>query len=582
MALPVAEAGIEPSCAQSSRLRAADVDLPARSGKVNAQKYLSPHVLHTVSSPSDLFPCGLPSPGFRGIDNHDRLEYARLVMAKLSSVTLQSLGAPFLRLVKKALLRCAKYGMVLRSPASAARPPVPPHLLSPTSLLGMHTSRGKPFQMSKRDGRCLFDQLAVPRCLIPWFGRPPVRVSELMQATGESLSRLQRLCPHLAGLGLHSLVFPCSKVWPMGFPWSSCIAQSVMLSACHRAGLHKHQQLSDDLPTPNTETVFGLATDDIVHFTTGRPASIRADMRCLENALLSMDIERHSGKDVTGVLDGCAIGIDLVKGYDLHASRDKLRLLVPALLAATKRLQMTPIDVSKLLGHIEWFNLLNRPLFSCLDALYGFTRMTPSTIKFDLPVHCKREFAMVLSLCCYWSFDLTKPFSRELVATDASTSYGFGVSRLRCSRRFSKFVGRLSSRRGDFISLLPELGELPSARLRLGKACHLPLRQSNFSTVVGCPFKHVAHPGVLEAHGVRLALQWIGRTHSKYGTRQPLLIDAQAILGAVAKGRSSAYSIKRIVRHISAMALAMDIIVLPIYIPSEFNPADKPSRGPAF
>ena len=46
--------------------------------------------------------------------------------------------------------------------AAAVRPPAPRHLLSPSSLLGLEASMQAPLRMSKRDGRCLFDQLRLP------------------------------------------------------------------------------------------------------------------------------------------------------------------------------------------------------------------------------------------------------------------------------------------------------------------------------------------------------------------------------------------------------------------------------------
>ena len=58
-----------------------------------------------------------------------------------------------------------------------------------------------------------------------------------------------------------------------------------------------------------------------------------------------------------------------------------------------------------------------------------------------------------------------------------------------------------------------------------------------------------------------------------------MLIDAKAILGAIAKGRTSAGTFKVQIRKISALLLASDISLFPVYVPSEHNPADGPSRG---
>ena len=57
------------------------------------------------------------------------------------------------------------------------------------------------------------------------------------------------------------------------------------------------------------------------------------------------------------------------------------------------------------------------------------------------------------------------------------------------------------------------------------------------------------------------------------------LVDAKAILCAAAKGRTSALSIKRDIRRISALTLAGNLHMHYVYVPSEDNPADAPSRG---
>ena len=88
-----------------------------------------------------------------------------------------------------------------------------------------------------------------------------------------------------------------------------------------------------------------------------------------------------------------------------------------------------------------------------------------------------------------------------------------------------------------------------------------------------------AHSGALESIGDALGLRlmlWTPKHHSK---RVVFLIDAQAVLSAVNKGRSSALSISREIAHVGALCLAGDVLLRTLYVPSEDNPADEPSRG---
>ena len=61
-----------------------------------------------------------------------------------------------------------------------------------------------------------------------------------------------------------------------------------------------------------------------------------------------------------------------------------------------------------------------------------------------------------------------------------------------------------------------------------------------------------------------------------------VLIDAKAVLAAAAKGRSGAAGFKSILRSIAALSLAGGILIYPLYVPSEDNPGDAPSRGLRF
>ena len=140
-------------------------------------------------------------------------------------------------------------------------------------------------------------------------------------------------------------------------------------------------------------------------------------------------------------------------GLALWASSSKLRLLLPALLYIISASSSAPLHIAALLGVIQWFNLLNRPLFSILEASYTFARQAPQTSLLALPGTVQREMAMVLGLAMQWMFELDKVWSPDILASDASPSFGFGVSRLRRSVHLARSLGRLSEKRGDFVSL---------------------------------------------------------------------------------------------------------------------------------
>ena len=60
------------------------------------------------------------------------------------------------------------------------------------------------------------------------------------------------------------------------------------------------------------------------------------------------------------------------------------------------------------------------------------------------------------------------------------------------------------------------------------------------------------------------------------------LIDAKAILAATTKGRSGAPGFKQILRSTAAHLIAGNVLIYPLYVPSDDNPSDAPSRGKRF
>ena len=74
-------------------------------------------------------------------------------------------------------------------------------------------------------------------------------------------------------------------------------------------------------------------------------------------------------------------------------------------------------------------------------------------------------------------------------------------------------------------------------------------------------------------------LRHIARSAARHGHRFCSLLDAQAVLGAVSKGRSSAGTLRREICRIGALSAACDLVMRYCYVPSESNPVDAPSRG---
>ena len=324
----------------SAKLRAYAFDLLEASGRVDPLPSLPVDALRVLSKPSNLFvrsDAGLAH--FQGVKGTDRAEYMKLVAAQLRSgkVTLRRRikgGGTVFAVPKKGSQKLREVWHGSQVSAAAVPAPRPPHVATPSGLLRLESTSGSPLRLSKRDGRCLFDQLAAPSWLVEWFGRPSVTVAEMMEFGGLSLQELQLFVGDKVPLRPHHRLHPCSLVWPMGFSWSSYIAQTAMLEVCEDGGLTPDMILSqDDQPPADPSSTFCLATDDVCHFTTkGEHASAKA-MAQLDRAFLRRGVLKHGGKDIDGTLNGTCIGVDLCDGRYLSANAEKLWLFLLSIVA---------------------------------------------------------------------------------------------------------------------------------------------------------------------------------------------------------------------------------------------------------
>lgn len=172
---------------------------------------------------------------------------------------------------------------------------------------------------------------------------------------------------------------------------------------------------------------------------------------------------------------------------------------------------------------------------------------------------------------------MTRPYLPELIASDASPSFGFGTSVAPCSEDVARRIGALAERQGAHVRLACEndVAEKP----RLGEPHRLKLSKDGFTDVLCIKAAQIVHSGLLEAEALLLSIRWGLRSLKRYGRRWSVLVDAQTVVGAVTKGRSASKPSNHITRKIASNQLAGDVLLRITYIPSESNSADLPSRG---
>ena len=139
-------------------------------------------------------------------------------------------------------------------------------------------------------------------------------------------------------------------------------------------------------------------------------------------------------------------------------------------------------------------------------------------------------------------------------------------------------MGQLAVQPGAYVEV--DVNDSSSVtRPKFGSPVNIGVHVAKFRTKLSLRATYKAHSGALEAAALSVMLRWLLRNPAKHNLRVTALIDAQAVLGAVAKGRSSAPTLRHELKRIGALSLAAGWCMQYVYIPSAFNPADARSRG---
>ena len=415
-------------------IRAEAVDLPAKAATCDASRLVGEKLGAQIQSAAEVFPAG---PGLtleQTIPVSQRAEYIALTVRELRCGKLKlrkeiaGIGGVFAAAKSGGRQRKIWNGADLSQ--VAARPPRPRRLASPASFLDMEVEPGQRIYFSKRDASTYFDVLQVPDALQPYFGQPAVTVKELVHA-GMSVDDIWEACQDVQRGDLLGdfCVYPVHAVWPMGFSWSSAVAQDATLAVCLAAGIPEEQILSVDHDTPSChDEVCLVATDDtvLVHKNAEQGAK---RLEKLDRAFDEKCVPRNLAKDVSLAESLTALGCDLTNSPAVaQPSRSKLCSCICRTLDLLTEEKASPLGFNANLGVWQWFALLQRGFFSIYDAAYAFVRREPPAEKINVPPAALNEMLVTLLLAPLLTARLDREPLPQLVAADAAPEFGFGVA----------------------------------------------------------------------------------------------------------------------------------------------------------
>ena len=291
-----------------------------------------------------------------------------------------------------------------------------------------------------------------------------MRVGELLEHTELTLEHIGLLCIPVAPLGSLSVddsLVPCSRVWPMGYSWSSAVAQDVSLGLLRCEGFDEEQVICVEEPPPcnQSDCVFVL-TDDCIMAHVARAKDnpggfskqqAAARVQQLDHAMQANGVQRKIEKDVTCADALTGMGCSLT-GDPPRAEPDvgSVKRAIFGIWGLDGVESATPGVLASLVGVCQWFALLNRPFFSIFDKVFAFARREPQDVATLLPVGTKAELSLFTALVPLLVAELARDYAPIIAASDAAPEFGFGVSLASADDRTLRDLGRLAERRGEF------------------------------------------------------------------------------------------------------------------------------------
>ena len=140
------------------------------------------------------------------------------------------------------------------------------------------------------------------------------------------------------------------------------------------------------------------------------------------------------------------------------------------------------------MGHTGWFALMARPTFACFHNIYahgcsvtgarGAGKATKEqAVRHTVPREAACELLLFCVLAPLLEVDLTRDWQNHLVACDASSVFGFGVSVASCPQKLTRMIGRAGKKRDLHVRTMRD-GVSPDEepeRPRAGEELRIPL-----------------------------------------------------------------------------------------------------------
>ena len=458
------------------------------------------------------------------------------------------------------------------------------HLATGSSLALLELPEGSDLWIAAVDIADAFYNMSLPVCLRRFFVLPRFRAHQLSitEVGGTPVRPGDWIYPRLAAL-------------PMGWSHALWFCQQVHERAIDGSSLSALTRIVDHRPPPSLEDgAHAEYVDNNLCFSLSESKATRM----IEEAAASLGslglplhpIEKSStfSHQLGWTLDGV--------GGTVRPRSERIWRLRLATFELIKRGRASGSQVEKLVGHFTFMGLCRRVFLSIFDGVYRFIAQHRYHCR-ALPAGVARELRWAASLLPMLCADLRSQWLSRAYATDASEN-GRGVvqknlpaslisSTAKHSDRWrycDTYDSNKKIRPRDVVDKNYQHTEHVITESAVASAVsafpEVPKEVINgtWEVVSSGRWDRKENIVVLEGRALVHALRHALRDSKTFGKRVLFISDNFSSVLALTKGRSSSRGLCRVARQWCAYSLAGAVTPYLRWIPSEWNPADAPSR----
>ena len=463
------------------------------------------------------------------------------------------------------------------------------NLPSPAHLAQLQ-ARGT-FAVAKCDLSNFYHQLVLPQWIRTYFALPALKPRE--QAF---LASCTDLSPAIRSALQHSRrrIFPACVTLPMGFSHSVFLAQCV-----HEHVIYSYSTLSPrdnilNLVSPLIDRpLHALYVDDCVLMGPST-ASVSEQYASVQAAYARVLLPVKASKCTEATTAAVTVlGVDISgERGTISLSIDRHHRIVQATAALLSQPLVSAGELARVLGGWTWELLLRRPALSVLKHAYRFVDRFMDRAPRPLWRSVARELTVLVALSPLLSVNLRAAWAPHIVATDASLSAaGVVASPLSADTLHAlwplttvQLPSLIQQRQQPSLSAAPWTSLQQPAKAAFPSApseaaIQHAVQACRWSTIISAPWQTHDHINGLELEALHLGLRWCASRPASIGARLPFLVDSSVAYYIVRKGRTSTPHLLSIFRRCSALTLALSASMAPVWLPSQLNPADAPSRS---